>query len=437
MDKIVAVVGAGYVGLTTAAGMAHLGHRVVCVDIDEQKIDRLRHNHVDLAEPNLPELVARYLRHGRLSFHTRLEHAVPAAATVFLCLPTPASPEDAVDMHAIDTVTHRLATLARPDSTIVVKSTVPPGTNRRLTDLLQRDDVTLVSNPEFLREGSSLHDFLNPQRIVIGAHCSAAAHHVAQLYATDAPVLTTDPISAEMIKYATNSYLAMKLAYSNTLAELCEHTGANITDVLTGIGHDSRIGASYLRPGPGWGGPCLPKDTRALLAIGNATGCDIPLLRAALEANAHHQRRVVKIVEHALHRQLAGCHIGVLGMTFKPGTNDLRDSPALPITTMLAARHAHVHAYDPGLSTPVAGLTDHLTLTTSAAEALAGCDLALLLTDWPEFASLPWNSLAARMRGNIVVDTRNQLDPTYLAEAGLHVRALGSPLPDLPAVRTA
>lgn len=429
MDAPLAVIGAGYVGLTTAAGLAHLGHRVTCVDIDADKIERLRRGHVDLAEPELPQLVNHHQRHGTLSFHTQLTEVVALAHTVFLALPTPGQPDGHLDLDALEHVTAQLAALARPDSTIVVRSTVPPGTHQRLSQLLHRTDVALVTNPEFLREGSAVRDFLTPARVVVGTHGPTGTEHLLQLYGTDAPVVTTDPTSAELIKYAANSYLALRLTYVNTLAELCERLGAGIADVLAGIGHDSRIGATHLHPGPGWGGPCLPKDTRALARAGTTLGCDMTLLDATLTTNTHHQRRVVDHVERSLDRPLADSRIGVLGLSFKAGTNDLRDSPAVPITAALTDQHAHVRAYDPALgSTPPAAtaeMVNHLTLTTSATDALTDCDLALLLTDWPEFATLNWSRIASQMRGNVVIDTRNQLDPDSLEAAGLRLHSTG------------
>ena len=425
----VTVIGAGYVGLTSAVCLAELGHRVACVDIDEGRIARLREDRVDLLEPGLRELLRRNRLGGRLSFHTLPSFVVPASDDVFVCVPTPGNPDGSTDMSAVDTVARRLAGLLRPGARLVVKSTVPPGTHRRIAALLGRPDVSVVSNPEFLREGSAIADFLEPDRIVIGADDPDAAARVARLYAgIDAEVMLTDATSAETIKYAANSFLAVKLAYANSIAELCERVGADASDVLDAMGRDPRIGSEYLRPGPGWGGPCLPKDARALAALGTTTGTDLSLVAAAVAANTHHQRRVATLVMDLLDRTLPGRRIGVLGLTFKAGTNDLRDSPALPITTLLA-RHAHVTAYDPAITVPVPGVTDHLTLAPDAESAVAGSDAVVLLTDWPEFTALPWLRLAQAMRGDLVVDTRNVLDADALADAGLRLRVLGRAAP--------
>jgi UDPglucose 6-dehydrogenase len=434
----VTVLGAGYVGLTTAACLAHLGHRVHAVDIDTTRLRRLASGHVDLLEPGLSEMIHRHQRTGQLTFTDTAAPCFAESEAIFLCVPTPARVDGSADLTAIDTTIPQLRRHLAPGAQLLVKSTVPPGTQCRLTAALDRNDIAVISNPEFLREGSAVHDWLDPDRLVLGADNPEHAHRAAALYhGINAPLVLTDPTSAELIKYAANTFLAMKITYANTLAELSEHLGANITDVRTGLEHDPRIGGHYLRPGPGWGGPCLPKDTRALLALGDHTTADLSLLQAIVRANAHHQRRISALIEKLLPRPLTGARIGVLGLTFKPGTNDLRDSPALAITTALTARHAHVTAYDPAITRSVPGLTDHLTHAPDAATALADCDAALLLTDWPQFARLPWHALARTMRGALVLDTRGHLDATDLARAGLRLHTVGQATATRPAARTA
>lgn len=434
----VTVIGAGYVGLTTAACLAHLGHRVRSFDVDTSHVRRLKSGRVKLLEPGLSEMVHRHQRTGQLSFTHTAASCLAESAVVILCLPTPARPDGTADLTAIEATVPLLRRHLSPGSRLILKSTVPPGTHRRLTAALDRGDITVISNPEFLREGNAVHDWLHPDRIVLGADDPEHARHAAALYQDlDAPVVITDATSAELIKYAANTFLALKITYANTLAELCEQLGANPTDVRTGLGHDTRIGTAYLTPGPGWGGPCLPKDTRALLALGNDTTADLSLIEAIVRTNAHHQRRVLTLLENLLPRPLPGARISVLGLTFKPGTNDLRDSPALSITTALAARHAHITAYDPGITGTVPRLTDHLVHAHDPATALAGCDAALLLTDWPQFATLPWRRLAPTMRGTLVLDTRGQLDPTDLAGSGLRLHTLGHATANQPMVETA
>lgn len=423
----VTVLGAGYVGLTTAVCLAHLGHRVHTVDIDSARVRRLSSGYVDLLEPDLPEMVHDHQCAGRLSFTDTAEPCLVESEAVFLCLPTPALADGSADLTAVDGSIPELRRQLAPGSQLVVKSTVPPGTHCQLTAALNRSDIAVTSNPEFLREGTAVHDWLYPDRIVIGAEEPEQAYRVAAFYKDlDAPHVLTDPTSAELIKYAANVFLALKITYANTLAELSEDLGANVTDVVTGLGHDHRIGPHYLRPGPGWGGPCLPKDTRALLSLRGPSTIDLGLLDALVDVNAHHQRRVVALVEQLLARPLAGARIGVLGLTFKPGTNDLRESPTSPITTTLEAHRARVTAYDPAITKSVPGLTDHLTLTSTADAAIAGADLVVLLTEWPEFTTLPWHDLARTMRGTVVLDARGQLDPDVLARSGLDLHALGS-----------
>ncbi len=434
----VTVLGAGYVGLTTAACLAHLGHRVHAVDVDTARVHRLQAGEIDLLEPELPEMVRAYTQAGRLSFSTDSGSWLGTSDVVFLCVPTPACADGSAELTAVRSSLARLRRHLAPGGRVVVKSTVPPGTQRQLTAILDRPDIAMISNPEFLREGRAVHDWLHPDRIVIGADEPEAIRYLASTYASlDAPVIKTDPTSAELIKYAANTFLALKITYANTLAELCEHTGANINDVRTGIGHDARIGHAYLNAGPGWGGPCLPKDARALLSTGNRTTADLGLIHSVLETNNHHQRRVVILLEQLLPRPLTGARVAVLGLAFKTGTNDLRDSPALQIARLLVARRVHVTAYDPAIDPSTAISPHQLELTETAAAAIAGVDAVLVLTEWPEFADLPWHHLADDIRGKIVLDTRGNLDGTTLTSAGLHLRTLGQPSTGIATMRTA
>lgn len=436
--ETVTVIGAGYVGLTTAACLAHLGHRVHAIDVDAARVHRLQAGEIDLLEPGLPEMVRAHQQTGQLSFSAGPGSWIGVSDAVFLCLPTPARPDGSADLAAVRGWLPHLRRSLAPGRRIVLKSTVPPGTQRQLATILDRPDIAMISNPEFLREGHAIHDWLHPDRIVIGADEPESARYLSSLYASlDAPVVETDPTSAELIKYAANTFLALKITYANTLAELCEHVGANITDVRTGIGHDPRIGNAYLDTGPGWGGPCLPKDVRALLATGTRTTMELGLIHSIIEANAHHQRRVVTLLEQLLPRPFAGARVGVLGLAFKAATNDLRDSSALHIADLLAARRVHVAAYDPAIDVSATPTPGQLTLTETAAAAIVGADAVLVLTEWPEFANLPWSDLARDMRGDVVLDTRGSLDRATLQTAGLHLRTLGEPLTETVAARTA
>ncbi|MDQ3886606.1 MAG: UDP-glucose/GDP-mannose dehydrogenase family protein, partial [Actinomycetota bacterium] len=357
----IAVVGVGYVGLTTGACLASLGHRVVCADTNEDKVEALRDGQVSLLEPGLTELVAQGLAAGRLDFVVGARSAVPDAEVVFFCVPTPMGEGGRADLAAVESVAAEVSELLRPGCVVVNKSTVPVGTAARTAELLGRADVAVVSNPEFLREGSAVADFLNPDRIVVGSDAQDAAERVAGLYARlGAPTVLTDAASAEMVKYVANCFLAMKLSYVNAVAELCERLGADVLDVTEGIGYDRRIGQAFLSPGPGWGGSCLPKDTYALLQVAAAADFDFGLLQASLDTNIRQRERMVDKVRDAVGGSLSGVRIGLLGLTFKAGTDDLRGSPALAVATLLRGEGAELVGYDPGVLRAVPGMTDDL-----------------------------------------------------------------------------
>jgi UDPglucose 6-dehydrogenase len=311
---------------------------------------------------------------------------------------------------------------------IVNKSTVPVGTSIRTAELLRRDDVAVVSNPEFLREGSAVHDFLNPDRIVVGCDQQDAAERVAALYARlGAPTVLTDAASAEMVKYAANCFLAMKLSYVNAVAELCERLGANITDVTEGMGYDKRIGQAFLNPGPGWGGSCLPKDTHALLQVADAADFEFRLLRATIDTNERQRLRMVEKIRLAVTGKRGGSlshvRLGLLGLTFKAGTDDLRDSPALAVAALLRQAGAELVGYDPALS----GGTDlgSVSVVDDPYQAAKDVDALVVLTEWPDFRSLDWARLAETVRQPVVVDTRNLLDPDVIRRAGFTCTSLG------------
>jgi UDPglucose 6-dehydrogenase len=426
----IAVIGSGYVGLTTGACLASLGHRVVCADVDERKVSRLSGGEVPILEPGLPDLVAQGLAAGRLSFVVGAAAAVgegpDAAEVVFLCVPTPMGAGGAADLSAVEAVAAEVRSLLPAGCVVVNKSTVPVGTAARTAQLLGRPDIAVVSNPEFLREGSAVQDFLNPDRIVVGCDAQDAAERVAALYARlGAPTVLTDAASAEMVKYAANCFLAMKLSYVNAIAELCERFGADVLDVTEGIGYDRRIGQAFLQPGPGWGGSCLPKDTHALLQVCAAADFDFPLLQASLDTNTHQQHRMVSKIRDAVGGSLAGQRVGLLGLTFKAGTDDLRDSPALTVASLLAAEGADLIGYDPGVPAAVPGATDDLQVTDDPLKVASGAAALVVLTEWPEFRLLDWGQLAELVERRIVVDTRNLLDADVLRRVGFEVRGIG------------
>ncbi|MEV0696339.1 UDP-glucose/GDP-mannose dehydrogenase family protein [Saccharopolyspora sp. NPDC050389] len=431
----IVVVGTGYVGLTTGACLASLGHRVVCSDVNAAKVEQLSHGEVRIHEPGLAELVQEGIAAGRLEFVVGSAAAVAEAEVVFLCVPTPMGAGGKADLAVVEAVAQEVRELLPAGCVLVTKSTVPVGTSARLRELVGREDVAVVSNPEFLREGSAVHDFLNPDRIVVGSDTQDAAERVAALYARlGAPTVLTDAASAEMVKYAANCFLATKLSYVNAIAELCERLGADISDVTEGMGYDRRIGQSFLQPGPGWGGSCLPKDTAALLQVAEAVDFEFPLLQATISSNTRQRERMVAKVVEACGGSLAGVRLGLLGLTFKAGTDDLRDSPALEVARLLAARGAELVAYDPGLRGDEPALPPEVALVDDPYQAAKEAAALVLLTEWQEFRTLDWNRVAEVLRGPVVVDTRNHLDPDVLRRAGLSWRGVGrTPVAGTPA----
>jgi UDPglucose 6-dehydrogenase len=417
----IVVIGTGYVGLTTGACLASLGHRVTCVDVDGEKVARLGAARVDILEPGLEELVSRGLSASRLTFVVGSREAVADAEAVFLCVPTPMGAGGAADLRAVEAVIEEIGDVLPAGCTLITKSTVPVGTAQRIRDLLGRGDIPIVANPEFLREGTAVADFLNPDRIVVGSDDEPAARWVAELYRElAAPNVVTDAASAELVKYAANCFLAMKLSYVNAIAGLCERLGADIVSVTEGMGHDHRIGRSFLKPGPGWGGSCLPKDIHALMQAAESVGFDFSLLSAAIVENIAQRDRIVAKIASAV-GGLRGARVGVLGLAFKAGTNDLRDSPALSVTSMLSAHGAEVIAYDPAVGGDLPGMT----VVDDPYQVAKGADAVVVLTEWDEFRRLDWSYVADVMQGETVVDARNLLDPWAIHDAGLSWLGLG------------
>ncbi|MEU5761408.1 UDP-glucose/GDP-mannose dehydrogenase family protein [Nocardia sp. NPDC047648] len=430
MGSRVGVVGAGYVGLTSAACLSHWGHHVVCVDNDRAKIAELRAGTVSIAEPSLPELVREGLSENRLVF-TANPGELHRCEVVLLCLPTPMGTSGTADLGVIEEALETLSTVLSPDCVLVTKSTVPVGTAARIPGRPGLAGTPVVSNPEFLREGHAVEDFLRPDRILVGSAAidREAADRVAALYAvTGAPVLRSDPASAELAKYASNAFLAIKLSFVNTLAELCERVGADITKVTDAMGMDDRIGPAFLAPGPGWGGSCLPKDTRALLRAAEASGVDFAVIRDALRANDRQQAMVLRKIRRAVtgtvDGSLSGTRIGVLGLAFKAGTGDLRDSPALAVARQLTRHDATVTAYDPCVPAGTPGL-DGVRVVDDPYLVAKDAGALVILTEWPEFRSLDWAKCATVVDRPVVVDTRNLLDEHLLTGAGFTLLGTG------------
>ncbi len=421
MTKI-AVIGTGYVGLTTGACFAHLGHDVVCADIDVDKVERLRRGEVPILEAGLDNLVREGIDNGRLSFVVGAATAASDCDVAYLCVPTPQGADGSADLSYIEAAAREIGPVLPSEAIVVNKSTVPVGSTRVVERALGRSDIAVVSNPEFLREGSAVHDFLNPDRIVIGADDQNAAVRVSSLYlGITAPVIVTDPASAETIKYAANAFLATKISFINAIAAVCEAVGADIKDVALGMGYDTRIGHEFLKPGPGWGGSCFPKDTRAMVRIAEDAGYDFHLLKGVVAVNEEQLNRVADKIEAMAGGSIAGRRVGAWGLTFKARTDDLRESPAIAILQRLHARGALVRAYDPSGPGPIEGIevVDDPYAAVQDAEVLA------VLTEWDEFRWLDVDKVAEAMAQRNVMDARNLLDRAAFVRRGFEYEGIG------------
>ncbi len=427
----IAVIGAGYVGLTSAACLAHLGHEVVCADIDAERVARLTKGEVPILEEGLPRLVAEGIAARRLIFVVGAVNAVREAEVVLLCVPTAQGDDGAADLSFVEYVSREIGPALRPGAVVVNKSTMPVGSTRLVQRILGEsgaglDKVTVASNPALLREGAAVRDFLNPDRIVIGCDDPAAAVRVSDMYRSiRAPVLVTDPASAEMIKYASNAFLATKISFVNAIANLCEEVDADVREVALGMGYDSRIGFEFLHPGPGYGGSCFPKDTAALLHMARRVGYDFDLLEGVRRVNVEQHERMVAKTRAAVGGSLDGSTVAVWGLTFKADTDDLRDSPALFVVRRLIEEGAAVHAYDPAAGERAASAVEGLEIRADAYEACAGADVLAVLTEWDEFRWLDFDRVKEAMRRPVIVDARNLLDPLALRRRGFAYTGVG------------
>ena len=421
----VAIIGTGYVGLTTGACFAHIGHDVICADIDPVRVEKLQRGEIPIVEAGLDTLVAEGIRSGRLSFVLGAEGAAADCEFAYLCVPTPQSASGAADLSYIIAAAEQIAAVLPDNAVVVNKSTVPVGSTKVVERALNRPEIKVVSNPEFLREGSAVHDFLHPDRIVIGSDDQAAAIKVASLYlGVPAPLIVTSPASAETIKYAANAFLATKISYINAVAAVCEAVGADVNDVVLGIGYDKRIGQEFLKPGPGWGGSCFPKDTHALIHIAESAGYDFGLLRGVVTVNDEQRERIVAKVRRACGGTIAGKTLAVWGLTFKARTDDLRDSPSIAITQRLIEEGATIRAYDPTVHAPIAQLpTAHIC--GDAYAACEGADVVVVLTEWDEFRWVEVDKVADSVNAKAIVDARNLLDANSYRQAGFTYVGVG------------
>jgi UDPglucose 6-dehydrogenase len=427
----VAVVGAGYVGLTTGACLAHLGHEVTCADLDADRIAHLAKGEVPILEDGLPALVHEGLANGRLSFVVGAANAARGVDVVFLCVQTPQGDDGAANLTYVENVAREIAPVLQPGTVVVNKSTVPVGSTRFVQRVLSEagasaDHVTVASNPEFLREGQAVRDFLEPERIVVGCEDPGAAVRVSELYrGLRAPLLVTDPASAEMIKYASNAFLATKVSFINAIANLCEAVDADVREVALGMGYDKRIGFEFLRPGPGYGGSCFPKDTAALLHTSRSSGYEFEVLQGVIDVNRSQHERMVDKVRNASGRDLHEAVVGVWGLTFKADTDDLRDSPALVIASRLVEEGATVRAFDPAAGEQAGDRVAGLQICSDPYEAATGADVVALLTEWDQFRWLDFDRVRDVMRHPAIVDTRNLLDPAAMRRRGFSYDGVG------------
>jgi UDPglucose 6-dehydrogenase len=422
--KPIAVIGTGYVGLVTAAGFAELGNEVWCVDIDAEKIAGLERGEIPIYEPGLEECLAR--NRERLHFSTELAPALEHARLLFVAVGTPSTYSGDADLSAVNAV---VAAMPKSDRhALVMKSTVPAGTGAAIQRLFReqgKEGFAYVSCPEFLKEGSALGDFLKPDRVVVGDDGDWAGDAVVELYAPlEAPLVRTDVRSAEMIKLAANAFLATKISFINEIANVCEETGADVLEVARGMGLDQRIGTHFLKPGIGYGGSCFPKDVSALKQLAGNSGYHFQLLTAVIEVNELQKRRVIgKLHKHL--GSLVGSRVALLGLAFKPNTDDMREASSLVLAGRLQADGAAVRAYDPVAEAEAQKLMVGVDFANSALEAVKGADAVVIVTEWPEFQELDWSEVAERMNGRLLVDGRNCVEPGDVTAAGLLYEGVG------------
>ena len=437
----IAMIGTGYVGLVSGACFADFGHRVCCVDKDAAKIAGLNAGVMPIWEPGLEGLVKSNAERGRLTFTTDLVAGVKDAEAVFIAVGTPARRGDGhADLTFVFEAVRELAKVIRPGTVVVTKSTVPVGTGDRIEEILREEGVTEVSvasNPEFLREGAAIADFKHPDRIVVGAEDERAQHALREIYRplflNRAPILITGRRTAELTKYAANAFLAVKISFINEIADLCEAVDADVQDIARGIGLDNRIGPKFLHAGPGYGGSCFPKDTLALLQTADAAGVDQRIVRTTVQVNDDRKEQMVERVERALGGDVSGKRVGVLGLAFKPNTDDMREAPSIPIIKTLVERGAEVSAYDPVAREQAEQVLSGIEFADDAYAAADGADALVIVTEWDEFRALDLERIAAALRGKVLVDLRNVYDRGEAEEAGLTYYGIGRGRPDFAA----
>jgi len=429
----IAVIGTGYVGLVTGACFSELGVTVTCIDKDREKIGTLSEGRIPIYEPGLEELVQKNLKQKRLTFTTDFDEGIDRSLVVFIAVGTPSNEEGGADLRFVREVAEGIGRKLREYKVIVTKSTVPMGTGAMIREIIEkcRPDgapFSVASNPEFLREGSAVEDFLRPNRIVIGAEDSQAAAILRDLYRPlyliETPFVITDVVTAEMIKYASNAFLATKISFINEIARLCEALGADVHDVARGMGLDNRIGRKFLHPGPGFGGSCFPKDTSAVLSIARKAGHDMKVIRSTIEVNQEQAEVMLEKIEDAA-GSLDGKVAAVLGISFKPNTDDIREAPSLRIIEGLRKRGARVRAYDPIAMDKAKEVLEGVAFCSDEYDAADGADVLVLVTEWNQFRALDLQRIKKQMKSPRIVDLRNVYEPADMARLGFVYRCVG------------
>ena len=429
----IAVIGTGYVGLVTGACFADFGMRVTCVDKDERKIESINAGKMPIYEPGLDALVAKSVREGRLEFSTDVRGTVDRSLVVFLAVGTPATGDGSADMSQIDEVAYEIARSLNGYKVIVTKSTVPVGAAARIKRIIDENKTTssrfsVAANPEFLREGAAINDFMRPDRVVIGSTDDEAIAILKDIYRPlfliETPFVITTPESAEMIKYASNAFLATKVSFINEISRLCELLGADVHDVAKGMGMDVRIGSKFLHPGPGFGGSCFPKDAQALVALGRTVNYDVKIVEAALRVNESQKNSILDRIRRLV-PQLDGKTIGILGLAFKPGTDDIREAPSVKIVRDLLKAGAKVRAYDPAAMESARRLLTDVQYCDDEYDAARGSDALVVVTEWNQFRRLDMDCLKQVMREPNIIDLRNLYEPDTMRSAGFNYLAMG------------
>lgn len=429
----IAVIGTGYVGLVTGAGLADFGNDVLCVDIDEKKIEALKQGKIPIYEPGLDKIVARNASEGRLRFTTDLAEAIRSSRAIFIAVGTPPKADGSADMRYVEEVARTIAKYMNGPKLVITKSTVPIGTGRMIEKILNEagngHKGSVVSNPEFLREGSAIEDFIQPDRVVIGASDRESIELMKEIYAPlhslEIPFVVTNVESSELIKYASNGLLATKISFINEIAVLCELIGGDVQDVARGVGLDSRIGPKFLQAGPGFGGSCFPKDTLAVADIAKRYGYQFQIIEAVLRVNANIKQRMVQKVIDAFDGNVKGKTIGILGLAFKPETDDMRDSPTIPLIEGLQKGGARIQAYDPQAMGNSRRIFKDVSFCNDAYDTAKGADALVIATEWNEFRALKLERIKSLLKQPLIIDLRNVYDPHRMKAEGFTYISVG------------